>query len=84
MKVINNKKRTDYSQVRHQAMGKAIAMNAAPTQVRGVPTEGTIPLQASTSDEEEIGNEDEEIENGEQDETDEEETDDEGPDAREE
>jgi hypothetical protein len=34
----NNKKKTDYSQLRHQAMQHTQAVNAAPVEVTGVPT----------------------------------------------
>jgi len=40
----NNKKKTDYSQLRHQAMKHVVAVNAAPVEVTGVPTADADPV----------------------------------------
>ena len=40
----NNKKKTDFTQIRHQAMSQAKQVNAAPVEVTGVPTADADPV----------------------------------------
>jgi hypothetical protein len=40
----NNKKKTDFTQIRHQAMSQAKAVNAAPSEVLGIPTADADPV----------------------------------------
>ena len=53
----DNKKKTDFSQVRHQAIGQAKEVNAAPVEVLGIPTDDdteVIEVQPNGQTQEEI------------------------------